>query len=315
MGKKYTLEFIKEEYNKKNYIFMDNYYKECTFKHNIKCHCGHEWKQSYNHFQRGQECPKCKNKLTPTLEFVKEEYNKKGYEFLDNFYNANYESHQIKCSCGHIWRQTYANFKQHNRGCPRCKGGVKYNLDYIKKEYSENGCEFLDEKYENDKYKHNVKFECSHIGQISYKKFRLGHRCSLCKKEKTKSTFLKHFGVDHPCKDKNIALKIAKSSRKAITKYHWQTGEELICIAGWEPKVVDYLNINKINYLWQPEVFKLSTGKTYRPDFYLVNEDKWIEIKGYMRPQSRPKWEEFHNIIKPNSELWDKVKLKEMKIL
>jgi hypothetical protein len=126
---------------------------------------------------------------------------------------------------------------------------------------------------------------------------------------------IKKYGVLYPCQNKDIALKCAKAQRQNITKQHWKTNELIDCCGSYECKVVDYLNINKINYLWQPEVFKLSTERTYRPDFYLVNEDKWIEIKGYMRPQSKLKWEEFHNIIKPNSELWNKTKLKEMGIL
>ena len=80
-------------------------------------------------------------------------------------------------------------------------------------------------------------------------------------------------------------------------------------------KVVRYLNKNQIEYSWQPEVFKLSTGRTYRPDLYLIDQDLWIEIKGFFLGMAEEKWNEFHSIIKPNSELWNLQKLKEMKIL
>ena len=53
---------------------------------------------------------------------------------------------------------------------------------------------------------------------------------------------------------------------------------------------------------------------TYRPDFYLIEKNKWVEIKGYFRKDAQEKLEWSHNEY-PNSELWDKTKLKEMKIL
>ena len=122
------------------------------------------------------------------------------------------------------------------------------------------------------------------------------------------------YGVDHPMKVASIALKNAKSSTKSIIKYHWKTGDELVCVGSYEAKTVDRLNKSKTDFLWQPEVFALSTGKTYRPDLFLVNENKWVEIKGWMRKDAQEKWDEFQ-IIQPNSELWDKNKLKSMGIL
>ena len=77
----------------------------------------------------------------------------------------------------------------------------------------------------------------------------------------------------------------------------------------------NYLNLNKINFKWQHETFTLANGNTYRPDCYLIDSNIWIEIKGYMRPDALEKWTEFHEIRMKNSELWDKNKLKEMKIL
>ncbi len=78
--------------------------------------------------------------------------------------------------------------------------------------------------------------------------------------------------------------------------------------------MVDYLNSNKIDFLWQPKTFKMPNGKTYRPDLFLVNENKWIEIKGYMRPKSKIKWDWFLT-QHPNSELWNESRLREMGIL
>jgi hypothetical protein len=132
--------------------------------------------------------------------------------------------------------------------------------------------------------------------------------------DKLRTTNMKRYGVEHSSQNREIALKTAKSSNKTTILFHWKTGEELVCQASYEPKVVNYLNFNKINYLWQPTVFKMSNGKTYRPDFYNEDDSKWVEIKGYFRKDALDKWNWFISEY-PNSELWDEKKLKSLGIL
>lgn len=107
----------------------------------------------------------------------------------------------------------------------------------------------------------------------------------------------------------------AKSQQRCVIKYHWKTNEILYCVASYEIVVVDYLNKNKIDYVWQKRTFKLPDGKhCYTPDLYLVKEDQYVEIKGYFREASLKKWMWFHSTY-PNSELWDKKVLVEKGIL
>lgn len=139
-------------------------------------------------------------------------------------------------------------------------------------------------------------------------------------KEKSKNTLLKKYGVEYAIQNKEVSLKQAKSLNNSYILYHWKTNEEIVCIGTWEKKVVDFLNINKIEFLWQannfttPLITKTGKNRTYRPDLYLIKEDKWIEIKGYFRNNAEEKWNWFNKEY-PNSELWNKYKLKEMGIL
>ncbi|OGH10281.1 MAG: hypothetical protein A2152_01745 [Candidatus Levybacteria bacterium RBG_16_35_6] len=49
----------------------------------------------------------------------------------------------------------------------------------------------------------------------------------------------------------------------------------------WEANVARVFNFLKIKWVYAPKVFDL--GKhTYRPDFYLPQEDKYIEVKNFM---------------------------------
>jgi len=97
------------------------------------------------------------------------------------------------------------------------------------------------------------------------------------------------------------------------------TKEEVVCTAGYEIKTVNVWNDNHTDFYWQtvffiPEDEPVIGGRTYRVDAYLPKEDKWIEIKGYFREDAKLKWEWFHR-THPNSELWDKSKLKQLGIL
>ncbi len=132
--------------------------------------------------------------------------------------------------------------------------------------------------------------------------------------DKRIATNFKKYGVDHVSQNTEIGLKIAKRTNTSKLIMHWKTGEELVCVGSYEAKTVNYLNLNKINYLWQPTTFKMPIGKTYRPDLYLEDQDKWVEIKGYFRKDALEKWNWFQSEY-PNSELWDQKKLKELGIL
>lgn len=132
--------------------------------------------------------------------------------------------------------------------------------------------------------------------------------------EKSIQTNLKKYGVKRPAQNLDIARKCARSQTKSIKKTHWKTGKEVVCIASYEAAVVDYLNENKIDYKWQETIFSMPNGKCYIPDCYLVDENKWIEIKGYFRKDAKEKWEWFSSLFR-NTELWDRDKLKSMGII
>lgn len=133
-------------------------------------------------------------------------------------------------------------------------------------------------------------------------------------RDKQKETCLKNYGVPYAAQNYEVALKVARSSNITKVLEHWKTGQELVCQAGYEIGAVNYLNSNKIEYDWQPQVFNMPDGRTYRPDLYLVAENKWVEIKGYMRKDAQEKWDWFQSIMS-NSELWDKKRLISLGIL
>lgn len=70
--------------------------------------------------------------------------------------------------------------------------------------------------------------------------------------------------------------------------------------SSWEVAYARYCIINHIKYRYEPKAFPITyryKGKkkegTYRPDFYLPEQDLWIEIKGYWRDDAKAKFNAF----------------------
>jgi hypothetical protein len=94
------------------------------------------------------------------------------------------------------------------------------------------------------------------------------------------------------------------------------TGEYIWLRSHWEMLVADYLYDNCIIYEYEPKTFRLENNKSYTPDFYLITEEKYIEVKGYMREEAKTKIDTFiktYPFIK--YELWDTTKLRSMDII
>lgn len=62
--------------------------------------------------------------------------------------------------------------------------------------------------------------------------------------------------------------------------------------SSWEANVCRVLIALGVPYEYEPRTFRLSDGQTYRPDFLVANE-LWVEVKGWMDAKSRSKVETF----------------------
>lgn len=60
----------------------------------------------------------------------------------------------------------------------------------------------------------------------------------------------------------------------------------------WEVAYAKYLDKNSITWKYEPECFYLIENRSYRPDF-LINNDTYVEIKGWMTETAQKKINEF----------------------
>lgn len=65
------------------------------------------------------------------------------------------------------------------------------------------------------------------------------------------------------------------------------------CKSTWEANYARILKLIGVEFLYESKTFSLSNGTSYTPDFYIISENKYVEIKGYMHDKSRIKLDLF----------------------
>lgn len=65
--------------------------------------------------------------------------------------------------------------------------------------------------------------------------------------------------------------------------------------SSYEKKYAEFLDINNVDWLYEPKTFDLGET-TYLPDFYLIREKKFIEVKGWMSKLAQDKIDLFKEI-------------------
>ena len=85
--------------------------------------------------------------------------------------------------------------------------------------------------------------------------------------------------------------------------------------SSWEIAYAKWLDIKSIKWKYEYTTFNLG-NTTYTPDFYLINNNKYIEIKGRWFDDAKKKFNKFRKLYsKINIEILDFKKLKKMNII
>lgn len=176
-----------------------------------------------------------------------------------------------KCDCG---RSIIVKAKYLNNGDTRSCGCYKNMENYRMNNYKE-ASKKIGEKYgklqivdivlnkERGKYLMVCSCDCGSISLKCYTKMRQGKTVS--------------------CGCYGRELRSKRQSANSSNKDRWyfiKCNEKVYCRSSYEVVYANYLMINNIDFEYEETCFKLSNGKRYTPDFYLIKDDKYIEIKG-----------------------------------
>ena len=149
-------------------------------------------------------------------------------------------------------------------------------------------------------------------------------KCLRCGKELSINPNAKHCIKCHNYLNsinKNRLIKLSKSiaygwkyknfakllhSKKMKYKFIWMR-------SSWEIKFAKWCDKNNIKWLYEPKTFDLGYT-SYTPDFYLPERDIYIEIKGYLRKESKDKIKIFNRLYN-NLIILNKQELIDMEVI
>lgn len=153
--RKKTIEFIRKQFEKENYILLTKRYENSSQKLDYICSEGHKHSITWHNWQSGCRCPYCAGAVSPTIEFIKESFEKENYTLLTREYKNSYQKLDYICSKGHKRFVDWHGWKKGQRcsvcaniihsirvsgsGNPAWKGGISkepYCQDWTK-EYKE----------------------------------------------------------------------------------------------------------------------------------------------------------------------------------
>jgi len=140
-----------------------------------------------------------------TYEFVKQYFEERGCELLEEEYVGARIKMEYRCSCENISKICFSSFQQGHR-CRKCaiernvkktKRTFKYVYNYFEKQ----GCELLEKEYINSKTKMRYKCSCGNISETIFNSFQQGYRCQKCgRNEKFTFKYVYDYFEEYGCK-------------------------------------------------------------------------------------------------------------------
>jgi uncharacterized Zn-finger protein len=134
---KLTIEFIRAEFAKEDYILLTKIYKNAHQKLKYICPAGHHHSVTWNDWnsKKKHRCPYCVGNAKLNIEFIRAEFAKEGYILLTEIYEGVFQKLEYICPRGHGHSVSWSNWNSKNKSrCPFCNNiGVSKWEKMIKK--------------------------------------------------------------------------------------------------------------------------------------------------------------------------------------
>ena len=294
MGKKKTIEEIKQAFEKEGYILLSTEYINAHSKLDYICPKGHKHSITWNKFNTGRRCPKCSGQII-TFEEVKQAFKKEGYELLSTEYINNKTKLDYICLKGHKHSITWNDFQSGAR-CPECCGNI-VTFKKVKQAFEKEGYTLLSNKYVDNKAELDYICPKGHKHSTCWNSFSNGRRCPECSIETVKSKLrLSYDEVKQGFEKEGYTLlstEYIKSSSKLKVRcpkgHEYEVGwghfaSGVRCpkcnVSKGEERITLLLEQNNVNYETQKAFKECKNKKALRFDFYLPDYNVCIEYDG-----------------------------------
>jgi len=177
---KYTINFIRSEFEKENYKLISTVYEDCMSKLNYICPNGHAhnitWNEWNNH---GNRCPYCAGVARLTTDYVKDKFEIEGYELLTKDYVNSSQKLKYKCPNGHVHSTSWNNWRGGYR-CYHCFGNIQPTIEEVNQKFKNENYVLLSNNYVNNKSKLKIMCDKKHIYYTTLSAWQQGKRCRKC---------------------------------------------------------------------------------------------------------------------------------------
>jgi len=177
---KYDINYIREQFEKENFILLVDQYKNQKQKLEFICPNGHKHSVSWSDWLHGDvRCAYCYGNIKYTIEEIKAFFKKENYVLLSKSYNGAHSLLKYICPHDHHHQITWVHFRKGIR-CPSCYGNAKLNIDFIEKKFKEENYILLTKEYKNNNQKLRYMCPNGHQHSITWAKWQSGNRCFYC---------------------------------------------------------------------------------------------------------------------------------------
>lgn len=177
--KKLTYEFVKDSFEKDNYVLLSKEYKGNKIKLDYRCPNNHEHSIAFDNWQAGKRCPHCVGNAKPSLESIKESFKSKGYQLLSTEYKNSRTKLNYICPKGHKHSIGWDSWRC-GHGCTFCANMPVMNIEVVKERFTMEGYVLLSEGYVNEYSKLSYICPNGHQHSTRWNNWQQGNRCPTC---------------------------------------------------------------------------------------------------------------------------------------
>jgi len=179
MGKKPTIEFIRESFETEGYTLLSNGYINNKQKLEYICPKGHRHSITWNCWDRGQRCPCFSKKAKKTIEFIHSKFEKENYKLLTKEYIGAHQKLDYICPKGCKRSISWFGWRQGQR-CICFSNNKQPTIDFICAEFKKEDYILLTKRYVNNRQKLEYVCNRGHNHNISWRNWISNRRCPYC---------------------------------------------------------------------------------------------------------------------------------------
>jgi len=177
--KKKDINFIRQEFEKEGYQLLTKEYKNSSQKLEYICPKGHIGTIVWGNWQQGARCAECNGTKRKDINFIKQEFEKEGYQLLTTIYKNSKQKLEYICPKEHRSSITWSDWNSGKR-CAECSGKKKKDINFIRQEFKKEGYELLTKEYINSSQKLEYICPKGHRSSITWGNWTSNYRCKLC---------------------------------------------------------------------------------------------------------------------------------------